>query len=77
MNEKCLGSVAFNIRLSFRKSELKHKLRMDEKLKKRFVRQDRPFKEQSFDSIRKLDVITFQTFVKDLMFYSPKHPFRD
>ena len=76
LNEKLLGSVAFNIRLSIRKIRLEHKQRLNANLNKLSVRQDRPSKEQNFDSIRIPD-ISLPTFVKDLLSYGPKHPIRD
>ena len=50
---------------------------MDAKLEKLSVRQDRPLKEQYFDSIRILDKISKQTFVRGLLSYGPKYPLRD
>ena len=77
MHEKMLSSVAFNIRLSIRKVRLERKLRLDAKLKKLSVRQDRPLKEQEIDSTRTLYRIGLPHFVEDLLFYGPKHPIRD
>ena len=41
------------------------------------VRQDRPLKDQNIDSTRTLDRICLPTFLKDLLFYGPKHPIRN
>ena len=52
LNEELLGSVAFNVRLSIRKIRLEHKIRLDAKLKKLSVRQDRPFKGTKFQDFK-------------------------
>ena len=66
LNEKFIGSVALNICLSIRKIRLEHK-KMNAKLKKLSVRQNKPLKEQCFDSMTILDNISLPTFLKDLL----------
>ena len=77
LNEKILGSAAFNIRLSIQKIRLEHKLRLNAKLKKLLVRQDRPLRQDIFDSITIFYGFNFPIFVKYLCSYGPKHQIRD
>ena len=46
-------------------------------MKKLPVRQDRPLREQKFESIRIFDNISLPFFVKDVLSYGPKQPIRD
>ena len=78
LNKKqLLGSEALNIHLSIQKIRIEYKLRLNAKLKKLSVRQNRPIKEQNFDSNRILDDISLPSFVKNLLSYGPKYPIPD
>ena len=57
--------------------QLEHKIRLDAKLKKLLVSQDRPLRQETFDSITIFDGFNLPIFVKHLCFYGPKHQILD